>query len=151
MTFNPDRSKQAQEVIFSRKLKKATLPPLLFSNNNVLQVSSQKHLGVILDIKLTFEEHLKKVLIKANKTIGLLRKLSNSLPYFTRTPGNIPLNFFKNYFFPSAIIEWNNLDPSLRNSKSASIFKEKILNFIRPLQVFFLIITILKELNLLQD
>ena len=119
MIFNPDRGKQAQEVAFSRKLKKATHPPLLFSNNNVLQVSSQKHLGVILDIKLTFEEHLKKVLIKANKTIGLLRKLSNSLPYFTRTPGNIPLNFFKNYFFPSAIIEWNNLDPSLRNSKSA--------------------------------
>ena len=51
--------------------------------------------------------------------------------------GNIPLiktkhNFFKNYFFPSAIIEWNNLDPNLRNSKSISIFKEKILNFIRP-------------------
>ena len=29
MTFNPDRSKQAQEIIFSRKLKKATHPPLL--------------------------------------------------------------------------------------------------------------------------
>ena len=40
-------------------------------------------------------------------------------------------NFFKNYFFPSAIIEWNNLDPNLRNSNSISVFKEKILNFIR--------------------
>ena len=51
--------------------------------------------------------------------------------------GNIPLiktkhDFFKNYFFPSAIIEWNNLDPNLRNSKSISVFQEKILNFIRP-------------------
>ena len=60
-----------------------------------------------------------------------------STPYTTRTVGNIPLiktkhNFFKNYFFPSAIIEWNNLDPNLRNSKSISVFKEKILNFIRP-------------------
>ena len=58
-------------------------------------------------------------------------------PYATRTVGNIPLiktkhNFFKNYFFPSAIIKWNNLDPNLRNSKSISVFKEKILNFIRP-------------------
>ena len=50
MTFNPDRSKQAQEIIFSRKLKKATHPPLLFNNNNVSQVNSQKHLGVILDV-----------------------------------------------------------------------------------------------------
>ena len=41
-------------------------------------------------------------------------------------------NFFKNYFFPSAIIEWNNLDPNLRNSKSISVFKEKILDFIVP-------------------
>ena len=61
MTFNPDRSKQAQEIIFSRKLKKATHPPFLFINNSVSQVNSQTHLGVILDVKLTFEEHLKNV------------------------------------------------------------------------------------------
>ena len=41
-------------------------------------------------------------------------------------------NFFKNSFFRSAIIEWNNLDSNLRNSKSVLVFKEKILNFIRP-------------------
>ena len=224
MTFNPHRSKQAQEIIFCRKIKKATHPPLLFNNTNVSQVNSQKHLGVILDVKLTFEKHLKNVFNKTNKTIGLLRKPSNllprqalvtiykafvrphldygdvlyeqafnnsfhakidsiqynaclaitgairgrsrgkidqelgleslqlrrwyrklclfykvfknelpkylfnlipvrSTPYATRTVGNIPLfktkhNFFKNSFFPSAIIEWNNLDPNLRNSRS---------------------------------
>ena len=37
-----------------------------------------------------------------------------------------------NSFFPSAIIKWNNFDPNLRNSNSISVFKEKILNFIRP-------------------
>ena len=57
-----------------------THPPLLFNNNNVSQVNSQKHLGVILDVKLTFEEHLKNVFNKTNKTVGLLRKLSNLLP-----------------------------------------------------------------------
>ena len=35
-------------------------------------------------------------------------------------------------FFPSTIIEWNNLAPDLRNSDSYSAFKKKILNFIRP-------------------
>ena len=39
---------------------------------------------------------------------------------------------FSKNFFPSAIIEWNNLDPNLRNSKSISVFKEKMHNFIRP-------------------
>ena len=62
MTFNPDRSKQAQEIIFSRKLKKVTHPPLLFNNNSVSQVNSQTHLEVILVVKLTFEEHLKNVI-----------------------------------------------------------------------------------------
>ena len=52
---------------------------LVFNNNNVLQASSQKHLGVILDVKLTFDEHLNNVLNKVNKTIGLLRKLQNLL------------------------------------------------------------------------
>ena len=80
MTLNLDRSKQDQEIIFSRKLKKATHPPLLFNSNNVSQVNPQKHLGVILDVKLTFEEHLKNVFRKTNKTIGLLQKLSNLLP-----------------------------------------------------------------------
>ena len=188
------------------------------------KLTLKKHLGVILDVKLTFGEHLKNVFNKTNKTIGLLRRLSNSLPrqalltiykafvrphldygdvlydqafnnsfhtkiesiqynacsaitrairgtstekiyqelgleslqlrrwyrklclfykvfknehpkylfnlipvkstpYATRPVGNIPLiktkhNFFKNSFFPSAIIEWNNLDPNLRNSTS---------------------------------
>ena len=67
----------------------------------------------------------------------LLISFVRTTPYSTRTVGNIPLiktkhNFLKNCFFPSAIIEWNNLDPSLRNCKSISVFKEKILNFKVP-------------------
>ena len=51
---------------------------MVFNNNNVLQASSQKHLGVTLDVKLTFDKHLNN-LNKVNKTIGLLRKLQNLL------------------------------------------------------------------------
>ena len=80
MSFNPDPSKQAQEVIFSRKSKIPTHRPLVFNNNNVSQSFSQKHLVVILDFKLTFEDHLNNVLGKVNKEVGLLRKLRNLLP-----------------------------------------------------------------------
>ena len=41
---------------------------------------SQKHLGIILNTKLNFQEHIKNILTKDNKTIGLLRKLQNILP-----------------------------------------------------------------------
>ena len=62
MTFNPDPDKQAQEVIFSRKVKKTSHPPLNFNNNSVKQVQFQKHLSVYLDDKLDFREHLPNIL-----------------------------------------------------------------------------------------
>ena len=203
-----------------------------------MQTTSQKHLGIILDTRLSFEKHLEIVLCKINKTIGLIRKLQNLLlrtalitlykafvrlhldysdifydqahnasfhqklespqyyaclaitgairgssrekiyqelgfeslqqrhccrklcsfykdfknesplylfniipirnpAYSTRHHVNIPLfktnhNFFKNSFFPSTIIEWNNLHLNLRNSDTYEIFKNAILKFIRP-------------------
>ena len=63
MGFNLDPSKHAQEVIFSRKIKKLLHPSLIFNSNNVLQVSSQKHLGVTLDVELTFDKDLNNVLL----------------------------------------------------------------------------------------
>ena len=80
MSFNPEPTKQAQEVIFSRKIKKPLHIPLNFDDTNVKQTGFQKHLGLILDSQLSFEEHLKTIFSKANKTIGLIRKLRNSLP-----------------------------------------------------------------------
>ena len=37
-------------------------------------------MGVILDFKLTFEDHLNNALAKVNKAVGLLRKPQNLLP-----------------------------------------------------------------------
>ena len=75
MSFNPDPSKQAQEVIFSRKIKKPSHPDLIFNNNQVIQTPYQNHLGMCLDNELNFGEHLKYIANKINKSIGLLRKL----------------------------------------------------------------------------
>ena len=80
MSFNPDPSKQIHEVIFTRKLQKSTYSPLSFNNSTVTQSVTQKHLGMFLDTKLNFQEHFKNILNKVNKTLGLLRKLRNTLP-----------------------------------------------------------------------
>ena len=80
MSFNPGPNKKAQEVIFSRKTKKINHPPLTFSKSTVSQTISQKHLGVILDSSLSFDEHLISFQSKTNKTIDLLCKLQNTLP-----------------------------------------------------------------------
>ena len=42
--------------------------------------TSQTALCIVLDTRLTFEENLKEVVNKTNKTIGLLRKLQNISP-----------------------------------------------------------------------
>ena len=58
MSFNTNSSKLVQEILFSRKLHKVSHPKLLFSNVDVLQTNSQKHLGVVLDSKSNFHNHL---------------------------------------------------------------------------------------------
>ena len=40
----------------------------------VIQSTTYKHVGIILDTKLDFQEHLKDKLSKISKTVGLLKK-----------------------------------------------------------------------------
>ena len=74
MSFNPDPTKPAQEVIFSRKLKTVPHPSITFNNNPLSICSAQKDLGLVLDSKLTFNEHIEHILSKVNESIGLLCK-----------------------------------------------------------------------------
>ena len=80
MRFNPGPKRQAQDVIFSRKINKIDHLPLYFNDNLVKSSSAHKHLGMILDTKLDFSLYLKNVQNKVIKTIGLLRKLQDTLP-----------------------------------------------------------------------
>ena len=62
---------------------------------------------------------------------------SPNIRYCSRNSENIPQlrtkhDFFKNFFFPSTIKGWNNLDPHIKKSESISNFKSNILKFIRP-------------------
>ena len=80
MSLNPDPKKQTQEVIFSLKSKAILHPPLVFIDNNVIETTSEKHLGIILNTWLSFVKHLETVLCKIKKTTGLICALQNILP-----------------------------------------------------------------------
>ena len=88
MSFNPDppnpkpfNPNPAHEVIFSTKLQNVTHPSLYFNNNPIEQVSSQKHLWMILDATLNFQEHIKNLLIKVLiKILGYCKSLKTSCP-----------------------------------------------------------------------
>ena len=42
--------------------------------------------------------------------------------------------YFKSSFLPALLKEWFHLDPSIKNSETVNVFKQKLLPFIRPLE-----------------
>ena len=94
MSFNPDPNKQANEVRFSHKRKHPIHPLLFFNNTPVLSVPYQKHLGLVLDEKLNFSQHLNEKISKVNKGIGLIKRLYRYLPRHSL------LNIYKSFIRP---------------------------------------------------
>ena len=80
MAFNPDPNKQATEVIFSHKTKPINHPQLYFNGAPVVSLPTQKHLGLFLDKKLSFDHHLNEKVSKAYKGISLIKRLYRYLP-----------------------------------------------------------------------
>ena len=52
----------------------------MFNNNKANLTTIHKHLGMIFDSKLNVDQHLKSVLKKISKPVGLLRKFQGTLP-----------------------------------------------------------------------
>ena len=75
MSFNPDHSKQAEEVILSRKCTKEDHCPIYFSDIPVIQTAVQNYIGMYLDEKFNYNSHIKEKLSKVCKGLGLLRNL----------------------------------------------------------------------------
>ena len=76
MIFNPNVSKQTQEVLFSRKAITTNHITVYFNNVPLIRENFQKHQGLILDSKLYFFDHI----IKPTKCINVIRKVNPSLP-----------------------------------------------------------------------
>ena len=76
MIFNPNVSKQTQEVLFSRKAITTNHITVYFNNVPLIRENFQKHQGLILDSKLYFFDHI----IKSTKCINVIRKANMSLP-----------------------------------------------------------------------
>ena len=73
MSFNPDPTKPAKEVIFSSKRTKDLHPPLRFNDYQINVEKSHKHLGLIFDEKFTFAEHVREAIVKAERGIGIIQ------------------------------------------------------------------------------
>ena len=72
MSFDPDPTKQAEQVIFSVKAFKVEHPAIYLDGSEVEIVPHHKHIGLILDETLKFAEHFKEAIIKTRRALGLL-------------------------------------------------------------------------------
>ena len=79
MLFNPDSSKPVQKVLFSRRKKIQVHPTISLNNVQVERLSYQKHLGILLDEKLNFKQHIDSVISRVNKGIPVIKKLGHNL------------------------------------------------------------------------
>ena len=80
MMFNPDLTKQAHKVIFSRKTVKPFHPQVFFNEVPVERSVSQNHLDLYVDQKLDFSKHINEKISKAQKGISAIKRLYNILP-----------------------------------------------------------------------
>ena len=76
MQFNPDKNKQAIQVIFSHRKSKPIHSPLTFNGSEVVTLDELKHLGFFLDSALSFLRHTKEIIIKARRGVGIIRFMS---------------------------------------------------------------------------
>ena len=121
--------------------------PGLFSKKSRLSISldqKSKVLHILYFLVCDVEDYWNIFLLlhSINLVFTSPKYLFNIIPvtvsrYNTRNTNNIPQfkvkhNFFRNSFFPSAVIEWNKLDLNIRNSESLNVFKNSLLKFIRP-------------------
>ena len=120
MSFNPDINNQATEVYFSERREKSLITPIIFSNI-ILTFPCQKRLGLVLDSKLSFNEHVNQKINKCNRIIGLLKRLSRILQRDQLL--TICKTFVRSHADYADIIYDNLLmTPSKRNWKKCSIY-----------------------------
>ena len=80
MQFNPDANKQANEVCCSGKSNAGLYLPVDLNKSPVELCESHKHLGIVLDKRLNFHEHITKRIKICNKIIGTIKHLPFHFP-----------------------------------------------------------------------
>ena len=93
MSFNPDPSNKLRKCCFLIKLLRQIIQ-ILFNGSAVQKSANQKHLGLILDKKLTFNDHITSKFTTVNKLTSRLRKLYHYMP------PESPVTIYKSFIRP---------------------------------------------------
>ena len=71
---------ETSPILFNRKLHKVSHLKLFFNKVQISQIKFHKHLGIVLNSKLTFHDQVDMVFTKIKRCLGLLCKAKSYLP-----------------------------------------------------------------------
>ena len=128
LTLNTNKSNFM--IIKPRQKKVPKKIQLSINGDHLNESDCVKYLGVLIDNKLTWKQHIQHVNTKVAKSIGILAKMRHF------APNNILLNIYNAFISPHinyGIINWggayqNSLDPLSKNQKKAArllFFKQR--------------------------
>ena len=117
MQFNPDPSKQAEEVYFLKKTNNVSSYPVTFNNIKVVTGSSQKHSRLVLDPQLNVNDHIQSKMTKWYKMIGIIKRS-------VKTPRDALLRVYKSVIRPH--LDWRDIIYDKLNNESFENIMENI-------------------------
>ena len=82
MNFNPDPNKQAHAIIFSGRKTASLHQVVYFNNKSVKSTQIHKYRGMLLDSNLSYEHHIKSILNKVKKVIGICHKFLTLVDWY---------------------------------------------------------------------
>ena len=75
VTFNPDKTKS----LFVTLKKNINPSPLTFDGHRLEEITKHKHLGITLNSKLTWSDHVDGIVVSANKKLNMLARMKSLL------------------------------------------------------------------------
>ena len=77
VTFNANKTEYLK---ITRKRQNIDDPPLILHNKLINKVDKHKHLGVTLNSKATWSDHIDEISAKARRSVGFLRRIQYKVP-----------------------------------------------------------------------
>ena len=99
-------------MVFSNRLPPSDVFPLYFDHSQIKMEANGKFLGVFIDNRLSFKDHISYIHSKISKTIGIFYKVKHYLPE------NILINLYYSLVYPYLLycnLAWGGCAPSHSN------------------------------------
>jgi hypothetical protein len=114
VSFNPTKT---QYIVFSKKLVKPAYPDLYLDGKKLTIAKQHKQLGITLNARMTFDDHIRENCKKAMNRITALKRLRNRLPRKSK------LDIYTSFIRPVLEFGWQLYDGA---SKQALSMLEKV-------------------------